>query len=154
MLQVGAVTVEMPGVYADVWLDAMSGANPVNAVIPGMLTPEGQEAIVTGLIYRKVTARDIERAVEDAFAAAGGRQWWEVVRLAGMSMGSVLFPALLLEGMRPDRVTLGSWIEAAYILLTRNRDEQERTKIDFDLKLPPGGVGAVDDMQGFDAIKW
>ena len=151
---VGAVEVEIPPATADVWLDAMTAPNPVSAVIPGMLTAAGQETIVLGLLYRKVTAGDIERAVQEAFSMAGGRPWWEVARLSAHSVGPVLFPALLLEGLRPERVTLAAWIEAAYMVLTRYRDDQERAKIDFDLKIPPGGLAAVDEMQGFDTVQW
>lgn len=149
----GAARLTVQPAMADVWLDALNAGDPIRAIVPGMCDTAGREDLALALIHGKATAPAIIDAAWSAMAEAGGRQWWEVMRLARISMQPDVFATLLMEGVRPETVTLPAWLACTYRVCTRNAEEKDRNQFDFDLMNPPPGV-AVEQAGGFDSVQF
>lgn len=150
-LHIGPVRAVMRPHGADAWLVALSGEDPVRAVVPGLLEPDAMVAVAVAMASGTARYQDVEAAAFEAIATAAGRPWWEALRLVlwAAQPGSDLYGHLLLAGIDPARVTLAGWCSALYALLTRNADEKARNQLDFDLKAPPAGV-ETDEVDGWD----
>ena len=145
------VTVQ-PGWAVD-WLIALEGQR-LDTVIPGMLGDADREDLADALVSCQVTMADMAEGAREAVTQAAGRPWWEVVRLVSYSAANdgQIVAALALDGMWPDRVTIGLWCTAVVAYVLPRLDEMKRMQFEADLKIPPGG--SVRDLQGFDAVQF
>ena len=89
---------------------------------------------------------DVERrwlnAARVAVGRGGGRDWWWCVNLTQKSLQSwpYINGKLLLSGVRARDMSWPDWLDACYMLLWGNCDEQARIKLDLELSLPPAGI--------------
>lgn len=71
-----------------------------------------------------------------------GRDWWWTVNLVRKVLG--VWPyvngELLLHGVDAAKMSFPSWLDAAFMLLWRNQDENGRTKLEMELSMRPKGV--------------
>lgn len=153
LVTAGAAHLTVMPAMADVWIEALTAGDPVRAIVPGMCDAAGQEDLALALVHGRATAGDIIDAAWSAMAAAGGREWWVVMRLARVSVQPDVFATMLLDGLRPDTVTLAAWLACTYRVCTRNSEEKDRNQFDFDLLNPPPGV-AMQQAAGFDSVQF
>lgn len=89
---------------------------------------------------------DIERrwlnAARVAVGRGSGRDWWWSVNLARRALGGWAYinGKLLLGGVSARELPLPDWLDACYMLLWGNCDEQGRIKLDLELSMPPAGI--------------
>jgi len=86
-----------------------------------------------------VTSRALTDAVHQVLELVTGRRWWEGHRLLQYSVQPETLGHLALAGVDPWQRSAYEWCAAVYALHTRNADERERMKFDFQLSLPPRG---------------
>jgi hypothetical protein len=152
-VRAGAARLVVEPAWADVWIEALSATDPVRAVVPAMCNREGQEELALALVEGHATAKDIIDAAWLAMADAGDRDWWVVMRLARLSLKPPVFAALLMEGVRPEQVTLAAWIACTYQVCSRGLDEKGAARFEFDLINPPPGLASA-NTASFDAVQF
>lgn len=81
-------------------------------------------------------------AARVALGRGGGRDWWWSLGLIRKSLQSwpYINGKLLLSGVDARHLPLPDWLDACYMLLWSNCDEQNRLKLDLELSLPPVGI--------------
>lgn len=72
----------------------------------------------------------------------GGRDWWWTVNLVRKALGiwPYLNGQLLLSGVDAAKTPFPSWLDAAFMLLWTNSDQEGRTKLELELSMRPKGV--------------
>lgn len=96
--------------------------------------------------YCRDTNTDFERrclnAARVALGRGSGRDWWWSLNLIRRCLQSwpYINGMLLLRGVDAAKLPLPSWLDAAYMLLWENSDDEGRTKLDLELGIPPAGV--------------
>ena len=117
-------------------LDTLAG------VFPGSIGDDDVDA----MHHLALSDPDIERrwlnAARVAVGRGGGRDWWWTVNLVRRALGGWAYinGKLLLSGVSAKNVSLPDWLDACYMLLWGNCDENGRIKLDLELSLPPAGV--------------
>jgi hypothetical protein len=88
------------------------------------------------------------RAAHEALAAAAGRPWWEAQRLIQSAsdprIKAVVFGALVRSGFDFEVRPLAAFLDAAYSFAVENTTEEQRAKLDLELKTPPPGAGEAE----------
>jgi hypothetical protein len=103
------------------------------------LSEEDRTAIGRMIIDGTVTSDNVVRAVHKVLETVTGRRWWEGQQLLLMSVQPEALGHLTLAGVDPWQRSAYEWCAATYALYTRNADEKERMRFDFQLSLPPKG---------------
>lgn len=89
---------------------------------------------------------DIDRrwrnAARVAVGAGSGRDWWWSVNLIRKSLSAwpYINGKLLLSGVNARTLPCPDWLDACYMLLWSNCDENGRIKLDLELSMPPAGI--------------
>jgi hypothetical protein len=122
-------------------------------LIPGLMSEDDEERINDLLLGGQVDVDLIATRSRELLTAAAGRPWWEADRLIRSSAQSwhIIGGELTRLGVDLDKVSLGSALNAIYVICVRTMDEQERNKFDIDLRLPPIGVEGVTTEDMYDA---
>lgn len=98
------------------------------------------------MYHLSLSCPDIERrwvnAARVALGRGSGRDWWWSLNLIGKSLQSwpYINGKLLLSGVDAHHLPFPDWLDACYMLLWGNCDENSRIKLDLELSLPPAGV--------------
>ena len=123
---------------------------------PGRLAAELAEDsgdLVIAMALGDVAWRTVEAASHELLSAETGDKWWTVLKLVYSSAQGGVLGELTLSGVDPARVSLGQWCAAVYRVLTRNAEDKDRLRIDFELELPPPGYeDAWDDGNDYDSM--
>lgn len=81
-------------------------------------------------------------AARVAVQRGSGRDWWWAVNLVRKVLG--VWPyvngQLLLRSVDAATMTFPSWLDAAFMLLWTNTDEEGRMRLDLELSMRPQGV--------------
>lgn len=124
------------------WLGAIAiDPETLSGVLPGALADEDVDAM-----WSHVRDPDARRrwlnAARVAVARAGGRDWWWVVNCVRKTVGvwTYINGSLLLSGVDARSTKLADWLDAAYVSMYRNQDEDGRIRLDLELSTPPKGV--------------
>lgn len=125
------------------WLGAVGfDLDTLTGIFPGSIGDDDLEA----MHHLALSCPDIERrwlnAARVALGRGGGRDWWWSLNLIRKSLQSwpYINGKLLLSGVSAVHVPLPDWLDACYMLLWSNCDENSRVKLDLELSLPPVGV--------------
>jgi len=126
------------------WVEAVQ-ARDLAAIFPGLLRDrELENDVWTMLIEGAITREDIVSSAHSALTAAAGRDWWIAERLIAAAMGerasALVLGALVRDGFDFDRRPLGAFLDAAYSFAMEGRDEEQRLRLDMELRNPPSGV--------------
>lgn len=113
-------------------------------VVPGMCEGELDDLhdqIALGII----STDECEDAAKDAVTAAAGVDWWVAVRLVySATADPAAFGELRSSGLDVASAPLGAALVSLYRIYTRDKDQKDVAKVDYELaKLPPG-VSAVE----------
>lgn len=141
-ISIGDELYRIPPLPAADWMIAISAS--FTRVVPGLLDGD-IESLLDGLACGEVPYAEIRDAARDAIAQTSGMKWWAAARLVyylDQHWGTV-GGALLSRGTNPSTSPLGAVLTSTYRILLENcKNEQERTKLDFELTKPPPGVSA------------
>lgn len=136
----------VPAVPAATWLEILLAEDFLpEAVFPRLCGPEAVMAVYDGILEGAVDETEISEAVTDILEAVSGRRWWITLRLARVAREhwDTVGGALTLAGIRPDQVSLGAWMDAAYALMIErmaNADPKAAAQFTQTLVAPPPGV--------------
>jgi len=117
-------------------LDSLAG------VFPGSVGDDDVDA----MYHLAVSDPDIDRrwrnAARIALGRGGGRDWWWSVNLIRRALAAwpYINGKLLLSGVSARQLPLPDWLDACYMLLWGNCDDNGRIKLDLELSMPPAGV--------------
>jgi len=130
----------LAGEWLAILLDEVFDAS---LVLPGMLSDEDAEELEEALLDRRVSSSEVTDAALDVVAMAAGRPWWWTLRLSSVLSAHWLtvYGHLTSQGLDINRMTLGSFLDAAYyVCLTMffTKPEQ-RLQFNRDLETPPVG---------------
>lgn len=134
------------------WIEAIVSPDG-GALFPGLLRDSVLERDVWRIMGRgESSAAELVEAARDMVTTAGGRPWWEVDRLVRSAMHpdvrALVLGNLGMRGLDPNKISLGLFCDAVYALLVRNADDQQRMRIDMELRAVPA---EVDDGEDFEA---
>lgn len=132
-------TITIPPLPAADWMVAVCDGS-ITAVIPGLLDPASELVIMDALDSGDVTAGDLEKATQDAIAAASGMRWWTAVKLAHSIAGTAVGAELLLRGVDAQRVPFAAYLAAGYRAGAVLMEEKDRRSWERELEKPPPDV--------------
>ena len=136
-VEVGGYSYVFPALSAAQWLDAMAQPGWDTEVFR-LCDDEAHQAFVDRADSGDADRAELLRVVHLAIAEAGGRNWWEVVRLSGICLAQPAFlGSILLRGIDPSRCTLAAFLAVAWSLITQNGSETERAMREMELTTPP-----------------
>lgn len=148
-ITLAAAYLEVPWRPALDWLEAVR-RNPASLALS---LADNPDEVILALAAGELSARAVETASFELIERHSGLRWWVALKLAGGSADKTLLGELTLSGVDPSHVTFGQWCAATYRILTRDADEKQRLKTDFELDVPPPGYEeAWDDGNDFDAL--
>ena len=123
---------------------------------PGRLVAELAEngsELVIAMALGEVPWRTVQEASQQLLSDETGDKWWTVLKLVYSSAQGGVLGELTLSGIDPARVSLGQWCAAVYRVLTRNAEDKDKLRIDFELEMPPPGYeDAWDDGNSYEAM--
>lgn len=117
------------------WIEAIrTGADSVVLSLA-----DGADELVLGLALGDVPLRAVSKASHELLEEETGYRWWTALKLAASSASGAVLGELTLNGVDPARVSFAQWCSAVYRILTRDKDQKGKLKVDFELELPPPG---------------
>lgn len=129
----------IPPLSASHWISAVHSDSCPWSVFPGLLKQEDMREVLYLLAGGDVDDYEARRAGFSAIRQAGGRPWWESIRLVAAcddQMGS-LVGSLCTAGVDPDSVPFARWCAAVYSTLTAGAEPKELMKFNSRLQAPP-----------------
>lgn len=131
------------------WLEALRRDS--DSVV--LALAEGADELILGLAMGDVPLYAVSEASHSLLEDETGYRWWMALKLAVSSASGAVLGELTLSGVDPARVSLSQWCAATYRVLTRNADQKDKLKIDFELELPPPGYEeSWDDGNDYEAM--
>lgn len=81
-------------------------------------------------------------AARVAVGRGGGRDWWWTVNMVRKCLGiwPYLNGQLLRDGVDAAALPFPSWLDAAFMFLWANQEEEGRAKLELELSMLPQGV--------------
>lgn len=125
------------------WLGAVGAdLDRLSGVFPGSVGDDDVDAMYQLALSDPDIDRRWVNAARVAVGRAAGRDWWWAVNLSRKAIGGWQYinGSLLLSGVSARSLPFCDWLDACYISLWRNGDENARTKLDLELSMPPAGV--------------
>lgn len=131
------------------WIEAVVSREWA-AIFPALLCDRELEQDVWRLVIAgKAGHDDLEAAAKAALAAAGGRSWWEAQRLVFAATSertsATVLGGLVRAGFDFMSRPLGAFLDAVYSFALDGCSEDQRIKLEMELKTPPAGVD-VDEL--------
>jgi hypothetical protein len=138
----GGSVYTIPALTAVDWMAAILGEP--GGIVPGLLPYEDQLDIVDRIARGRLDLDEINEVWREALGAAAGRTWWSAARLIQSAADPDTWPAvhgkLFAQGVDLELVSIGALCNALYFMaVTGAEDEAERSRIKFELELPPPG---------------
>jgi hypothetical protein len=107
---------------ADSWLGLLAGDETRwSHILAGSLSWRDVGVLADLSCSGDISPQDIVRAAKDLVSEVAGRPWWEVVNIVAVAEASwdVAGGEMALAGIAPTNVTLGTWLDAAWLLLRK-----------------------------------
>lgn len=137
-IEVKGVSLIFPSVPATAWLDVVSTDHYPTQTL-GLMEWESHERFLDAIGSGRLDVSDLLRIAHKALAEAGGRPWWEVLRLtnSAFEQSGRLLGALLCSGVRPESMTLAAFCACVWATVTKGADATEMMKAESRLMVPP-----------------
>lgn len=125
------------------WLGALGmDMENLSGIMPGLI---GDQDIETMAQLMQIHPDYLERwlnAARTALGRAGGRDWWWTLNLCRRALGTWIYTngLLLRQGVDSRATTFPDWLDACFTLYWHNASEEDRTKLETQLSVPPLGV--------------
>lgn len=147
-IDVGEWTYVIPALPAARWLVAVT-LGKGGGIVPGLLAEQDRRDVWADFADAKVDAEEIADAEREALAAAAGRPWWEADRLIRSAFTTESWPVISGEmthrGINVHAISLSGWLNWVYMLIvSRCKDDAERSKFEAQLQAIPAGVKPED----------
>lgn len=136
-VDIAGATYTIPALPASGWLMAVASGSYLD-IVPGLL--EGPGEALDDLLLDGDPDGLCQAAARAAIGAASGTSWWTATRLARAISTTWIGGEFTLQGVDADRVPFGAYLAAAYRLVSRRLDDQQRARLDMELAAPPTGV--------------
>jgi len=139
---------------ADQWLEALLKDELTwGGVLVQVLPDQGMENVVAALLAGSLPAETVTSAGQSLLTVAAGRDWWEVINILAVAdeTWEALGGELALAGITPERVTLGVWLDAVWLLLRRlwsKHGESELNQLVTEVKRKPVAGDADPEVDG------
>ena len=145
-VDVGPITVVVPALPARQWMLAILGTDTAGPILPGMLGPADESAVM-GLLVDGVIdfEEDLVRLQREVLEEISGMRWWEADRLIRSAAGAwqVIGGELTRLSVDLDAISLAALLNTIYVICTRGLDAEKKGSFDFELSRPPAGVPAA-----------
>lgn len=124
------------------WLGVIGhDTETLSGIMPGSVHEDDVETMLV-LSWQDDAAQRWANCARVALGRAAGRDWWWALNLAKKVL--LAWPyfngALLLRGVDAAVLGLAEWLDACFMLLWENSDEEGRLKLDIELQMLPRGV--------------
>jgi hypothetical protein len=147
-ISLGKYDYTIPALPAAPWLQAVLAAEG-GAIVPGLLTEQDRNDVWADFADDGWTAEELAEVEREALGAAAGRPWWEADRLIRSAFTKESWPIISGEmthrGIDVHTISLSGWCNWVFLLIvTRCKDDAERTLFESRLQMPPPSVKAED----------
>lgn len=139
------------------WIDATLDAGHLS-YLPGLLRPVDHEVLMQAIEDGLVTSAQLVDENRAALEQVSGWSWWSAAKLIG-TLGhawETTGALLILSGVDPARVSLGSFLAAFYALIWRDADKEGRMKLAAEVAAMPAELvsesGEWDEDAATDAV--
>jgi hypothetical protein len=133
-IQIGGRAFSLAWRPAAEWTGVQTGFDVI-----AFLSEDDRSTIGRMILDGSVDTDNVVHAAHQVLETVTGRRWWEGCRLFTVSVQPDVLGHLTLAGVDPWQRSAYEWCAATYALLTRNADEKDRLRIDFQLSIPPRG---------------
>ncbi len=143
-VDLGDSTYTIPALPAAAWLVAVT-AEEGGSIVPGLLCEQDRRDVWADFADEAFTVEELAEVEREALGAAAGRPWWEADRLIRSAFSSDSWPIVSGEmthrGIDVHTISLSGWLNWLFVLIvTRCKDDAERTMFESKLKMPPAGT--------------
>lgn len=124
------------------WLGGMAmDFDTLAGIFPGLICDDDVDEM-SQLVKDPSHREGLQAVAQKVVQAAGGRDWWWTINLAKKSLGNwiIVNGFLVRQGVRAESTPLPDWLDACYSWMWDRGDEEQRTKLDLELSLPPLGA--------------
>lgn len=110
-------------------------------VFPGLIRDRDLDRMLEAM--HAMTPADFQRRCTNtarvATARTTGWQWWRCLNLSlkALDNWTIVNGSLLLEGCDSEQMEFGSWLAAAYVVMVRHLERDERMKFEFEVNKIP-----------------
>lgn len=141
------ISVVMNEFMADAWLGAiLTAGSSWQGMLLSLLEPFDRERIEARMLDGRISNQDVIDAGRAAFQTATGRNWWEaqnIIQVADAGWDEV-GGEMTLRGVNPRLVTIGAWVDAAWLVLRRGAasvSKEQLASIESEIRSrPPDAV--------------
>lgn len=150
-VDLGGTTLTIPPRSARDWFEAILREDPL-PIVPGLMDDDDQQAVEDLLLDGSTNLDEVVERSRQALQEIAGRPWWEADRLIRSAAESwtIIGGELTRLGVDLEKVSLAAALNAIYVICVRTMTEEERSRFDADLRMPPVGVPGVDPAQAYD----
>lgn len=131
----------IPALHAADWLQVLMDPKlTTDDVVPGMLDAVGGEYVEEALHAGALDWIDLQDLSLEIISTVSARPWWVAMRLICLARDNwdAVGGELALK-CNPDQITLGAWLDAAFLLILRAIEDDKRTMFLMKLEMPPPG---------------
>lgn len=146
--RVGSISGSVTDLTADRWLEALLVDDTSWSTLIGDLLPESTvRQLSEWLTSGNIAVDQVAESAKEMLSTAAGRDWWEVFAILAIAeeWWDALGGEMAIKGIVPSQVTIGTWLDAAWLLIRRlaaNNGERLLSDIISAVKTKPAEVGA------------
>jgi hypothetical protein len=142
VVDVAGAAVVVPALYAIDWLVVLLAEDlRLDRIFPGLCDEANQDLVDHLIIDGLVTPAELDDLALDVLTEASGRAWFVTVRTCATARASWDRLGGALATADPARMTLGSWLDAAYFQMLQMVDPKKIKEFTVQLTVPPAGWG-------------
>lgn len=135
----------VPAITARDWLEILwADQFDPDEIFPGLVNqPELDDQIVEGLLDGSQDPDELFDIAMEILEEASGFHWWFAIKLAAcMKVSwSRIGGHLVLAGVDPGRLSLGSWLSACLALISEHTAPKGFAQLLHEFNTPPEGYG-------------
>lgn len=132
----------IPVVPAVAWLNAFSvDQDGLTGLFPGLISETDLDDMLDRLIAIPGSEVRCKRAARMMLQRETRLEWviaWNLLKIC-QNMRLWINGALLKQGVNSHNVTIGDWLNAAYVLMYESKDEKARVAFESELTQAPRG---------------
>lgn len=140
---------EIPALPAADWLPVlMCDPLELEDIFPGMAGPQAHQAIEDMLLEGVLNLGELKKLSIDILDQVTGRTWYVGLNIAAAAWNSweIIGGELVFRGVRATDISLAAWLDAVYLIIMRNLDQDKGIIFNAKIQVPPPGFEQSDDM--------
>lgn len=130
------------------WLGILMGsAVDLDDVLPGLLDEGEAEQVEDALFNGVLDLEQLHQTALDVITEASGRMWYVAMKIIASAEASwnVIGGEFVIRNVDASRISLSSWLDAAYLILLKNMSNSEANIFNARLQVPPPGFMQPDE---------